>query len=89
MDKLNDRVKLARHLARQNAGPWHAVGREIFAPEEGSVLITRDPAVARYVAAVHNCFLPLSNLLLEAQKVLKDRTRTAAFLSGELADGRA
>ena len=60
-----------RRVARQHTDRWEQVGRDIWClgREIGTM---KTPALARYVALVHNAFMPLMQRLYMALRRAKD-----------------
>lgn len=73
---LREMDRLRRHDAL-HGGQWQAVGEELYEEKsfyERSYLgRMRDSKLAAFVAALHNIFLPLANLLVFGAKKAADR----------------
>lgn len=65
-------LKEAHRLAGQHAGIWEAAGRKVLDPEGYLVLEAHSETTARYVAAVHNTFLPLVRAYRMTRRRLAD-----------------
>ena len=73
MIPLVEQIDAVKRMGAQNAGRWRNIEAEVR-DDDGTFVARADSrGMARYIAGLHNIFLPLANLILTQRKKLVDR----------------